>query len=176
MLKVKIEIGQEEAAAVRELALLSPEIAKKRKPIRVLSVIAVVLMGFAAVINFLNHSLGYALLGLILAIIFGWLAFDKGIAFQNFILKKHQNKSDNRLISGFREYHFDDDGVGVSSEIGQSTNKWDAFKYWGIFKNYIYLRRLDNQILLVKISDLSKEDYALLISILEAHLTQTKTA
>ena len=41
---------------------------------------------------------------------------------------------DNNLTSGRREYCFDTNGITVSSDIGNGTNNWNAFKCWGILK------------------------------------------
>lgn len=83
-----------------------------------------------------------------------------------------QKNTDDKLKSGSREYSFDDEGVTVSSEFGCGISKWAAFKCWGIFKEYVYLKRIDNQLILVKKHNLTKEDYETLLSILNTHLAQ----
>lgn len=62
---------------------------------------------------------------------------------------------DNNITSGRREYCFDTNGITVSSDIGNGTNNWNAFKCWGIFKNYIYIKSINNSIILVNQNDLS---------------------
>lgn len=174
MIKTKIEISEDELTILREIALANPKIVKKRKQARIYSVIVVISMAILAVLNFIDHSYGYGLFCLLFVVGFGWLAFEGGTTIQNLAYKKMQNKSDDRMKSGLRKYNFDIDGVIVLSEVGESKYKWDAFNCWGLFKNYVYLRKIDNQMILVKTDDLSKDEYDRLISILNEHLTQEK--
>lgn len=52
------------------------------------------------------------------------------------------------------------------------VNKWDAFQWWCVFKNYIYLQTSTKKIVLVKKSNLTPEDYESLISLLSTHVQQ----
>ena len=83
-----------------------------------------------------------------------------------------QPKMDNKLTSGKREYCFDTDGVAVSSDIGNGTNHWNAFKCWGIFRNYIYIRTIKNEMVLVNQNDLSENDVKELKSLLSQNLKE----
>lgn len=139
------------------------------KPLFILSGSA---LAIYTIVHFLNHSLGNSLLALTLAVLFAWAATSGVVFYQNFIIKKQQNKANDKLKSGRREYNFDIDGVTILSEIGCGLNKWEAFKCWGIFKEYVYLKRIDNQMLLVKRTDLPKEDYETLLSLLNTNLVQ----
>lgn len=174
MIKTKIEISEEEVAALREIMMASPKNVKKRKRVRVISAIMSIVMAIYIVISFVIHAYAYLLFGFVFAIFFVWMTINGGAFLQNLVYKKAQNRMDDRLKSGLREYHFDMDGVTVSSEFGCSLNKWDVFKCWGIFKEYIYLRKIDNQMILVKKSNLLKEDYENLLSLLNTYLTEEK--
>ena len=46
-------------------------------------------------------------------------------------------------------------GVTIDSETGHTKSNWNAFKLWGIYKNYIYVRRIDDGMILINKNDLS---------------------
>ena len=150
MIKTKIEITPKEESALREIMMASPVNARKRKRVRIISAIISIIMVIYTIISFSIHAYENLLLGFTFTIFFAWAAIGGVVFWQNFIYKKMQNKLDSKLKSGFREYNFDVDGVTISSEFGCGLNKWEAFKCWGIFKEYIYLRKIDNQMILVK--------------------------
>lgn len=172
MIKAKTEITQNEVSVIREIMLASPKNLNKRKLARVFSAIMSIIMVIYTVACFLDRAIVYSLLGLAFTVFFVWVTLGGAAFYQEFIYKKLQNKIDDKLKSGSREYRFDDDGVTVSSEFGCGISNWDAFKCWGIFKEYVYLKRIDNQLILVKKRNLSKEDYEALLSILNTHLAQ----
>lgn len=174
MIKAKLEIGQEEVSALREIMMANPKNVKKRKYVRIFSVIMAIVMAICTVVCFLEDAFGYSLLGLVFIIFLAWVTLGGATFYQDFIYKKLQNKTDGKLKSGMREYSFDLDGVTVTSEVGYGLNKWEAFKCWGIFKEYVYLKRIDNQMILLKKNDLSKEDYEVLLSLLNTYLTEEK--
>lgn len=72
------------------------------------------------------------------------------------------------------EYIFDSDGVTTISEPEYVTSKykWDAFQWWCVFKNYIYLQTFTKKMVLVKKSNLTPEDYESLVSLLSTHVQQ----
>lgn len=174
MIQTKIEITPKEEAALREILMANPVNANKRKRVRIISAIISIIMAIYTIISFSIHAYENLLLGFAFTIFFAWATIGGIVFWQNFIYKKMQNKLDNKLKSGFREYTFDIDGVTISSKFGCGLNKWEAFKCWGIFKEYIYLRKIDNQMILVKKNNLSKEDYETLLSLLNSYLTQEK--
>ena len=63
-------------------------------------------------------------------------------------------------------------GITVSSDIGNGTNHWNAFKCWGIFRNYIYIRTIKNEMVLVNQNDLSENDVKELKSLLSQNLKE----
>lgn len=172
MIQAKIEINQEELSILREIMMANPINVKKRKRSRIIFASMAIVMAIYTIVHFLNHSSGNSLLALTLTVFFTWAATSGVVFYQNFIIKKQQNKANDKLKSGGREYNFDIDGVTILSEIGWGLNKWEAFKCWGIFKEYVYLKRIDNQMLLVKRTDLPKEDYEALLSLLNTNLVQ----
>lgn len=60
----------------------------------------------------------------------------------------------------------------LNPEYVTSKYKWDAFQWWCVFKNYIYLQTSTKKIVLVKKSNLTPEDYESLISLLSTHVQQ----
>ena len=120
-------------------------------------VIAAFIMGLFALGTFLDRFIldcfiEYTLIFLAFAIIFLWLA-KVGLYYeQDLIFKIIQNKSLDNLKNGTIEYIFDSDGVTTISEPEYVTSKykWDAFQWWCVFKNYIYLQTSTKKIVLVK--------------------------
>ena len=76
--------------------------------------------------------------------------------FLRMILRHAQNKMDINLISGLREYEFDLDGIIIKSNMGIEKGNWNAFKCWGIMENYIYIKDLNEGVLLVRQNELSE--------------------
>lgn len=74
------------------------------------------------------------------------------------------------MKSGVREYEFSENGVAIRSEIGRSENKWSAFKLWGTYEDYIYLRRVDDGMILVDKGNLSGDDVDELVALLNANI------
>ena len=174
MIKTKMEISQEEITVLREIMMANPQNVEKRKWARIICAVMAVIMCIYTVACFLDQAIGDSVIGLAFTIFFIWVTTVGATFYQETIYKKVQDKADDRLKSGVRECVFDSDGVTVSSEVGCGTYKWDAFQCWGVFKDYIYLKRIDNQMVLVKKSSLFKEDYDALVSLLNTYLTKEK--
>ena len=118
MIQAKIEINQEELSILREIMMANPINVKKRKRSRIIFASMAIALAIYTIVHFLNHSLGNSLLALTLAVLFAWAATSGVVFYQNFIIKKQQNKANDKLKSGRREYNFDIDGVTILSEIG----------------------------------------------------------
>ena len=65
---------------------------------------------------------------------------------------------------------FSEESISIKSEIAEGVNLWTAYKDWGFYENYIYIRNLSNQVILVRQSELSAEDHAWLVDLLTRHL------
>ncbi|WP_455391137.1 YcxB family protein [Frisingicoccus sp.] len=174
MVNAKIEIGQEEMTTLIEIMLNSPVNVKKRKIGRIFSTICLVVMIFYTVFVFSIHDYALIFVGVAFVILFAWFSLNGGVTLQKSVYKRMEKKLDEKLKSGIREYSFDMNGVSVVSDIGSGFNKWDAFKSWGEFKEYIYLKRYDDQTIIVKRRDLSKEEYDELLTLLKKNLTEEK--
>ena len=174
MIKTKMEISQEEIKVLREIIMANPKNVKKRRWARIICAVMAVIMCIYTVTCFLDKAIGNSVIGLAFTIYFIWVTTVGSTFYQDTIYKKVQDKADDRLMSGVREYVFDSDGVTISSELGYSTYKWVAFQCWGVFNDYIYLKKIDNLMVLVKKSSLLKEDYEALMSLLNTYLTQEK--
>lgn len=174
MIKTKLDLGQDELKVLREIFLANSKLQKGRKIGQVVCVIGAFIMGIDTLVCYLNHLIGYALLSLVLAVILIWGA-KAGIYFeQDVIYKMLENKALGDLKGATIEYIFDSDGLITISESEHVTSKykWDAFQGWSIFKNYVYLQIVHKRIALVKISNLTLEDYDSLISLLSTHVQQ----
>lgn len=174
MIKTKLNLGPDEFKVIREIILAHPKIQRSRKFCQIVCIIGAIIMGIDTLTSFLDHLTGNALISLVLVIIFIWDA-KVGLYYeQDLIFKIIQNKSLDNLKNGTIEYIFDSDGVTTISEPEYVTSKykWDAFQWWCVFKNYIYLQTSTKKIVLVKKSNLTPKDYESLISLLSTHVQQ----
>lgn len=174
MIKTKLNLGPDEFKVIREISFARPSIKKNRKILQIVCVIGAFIMGINTLTSFLDHSIGNALISLACLIAFIWCA-KVGLYYeQDLIFKIIQNKSLDNFKNGTIEYIFDSDGVTTISELEYVTSKykWDAFQWWCVFKNYIYLQTSTKKIVLVKKSNLTPEDYESLISLLSTHVQQ----
>ena len=153
MVRYNIEIGQQEQDILKEIVLASDKNVKKRKFATGLSSVMAVIMLIYTILCFMNIING-------------------ANTFQKKVINIVHSKMDNKLTSGKREYCFDTDGITVSSDIGNGTNHWNAFKCWGIFRNYIYVRTIKNEMILVNQNDLSESDVKELKSLLSQNLKE----
>ena len=173
MIKTKSDFGPDEFKVIREIILAHPRLQKKRKIGQMACVIAAFLMVLFALGTFLDRFildcfLEYTLIFLAFAIFFIWFAKVGIYLEQDLVFKVIQNKTFDNVKNGTIEYIFDSDGVTTifEPEYVTSKYKWDAFQWWCVFKNYIYLQTSTKKIVLVKKSNLTPEDYESLISLL----------
>ena len=94
--------------------------------------------------------LGFAVLFLLI------ILFSK--KFQLSIMQKVMKKKNNAVLGGTLEYVIDDDGVAITSPLGTGKNNWSAFDRWGEQDGYIYLVRLDNNVVLMDKSRLTPDE------------------
>lgn len=174
MIKTKTDFGPDEFKVLREIILAHPRLQKKRKIGQTACVIVAFIEGLFALVTFLDRFIEYTLVLLAFAIFFIWLA-KVGLYYeQDLIFKVIQNKALDNVKNGTIEYIFDSDGITTISEPECVTSKykWDAFQWWCVFKNYIYLQTFTKKMVLVKKSNLTPEDYESLISLLSTHVQQ----
>lgn len=179
MIKTKSDFGPDEFKVIREIILAHPRLQKKRKIGQMACVIAAFLMVPFALGTFLDRFIldcfiEYTLIFLAFAIFFIWFAKVGIYLEQDLVFKVIQNKTFDNVKNGTIEYIFDSDGVTTifEPEYVTSKYKWDAFQWWCVFKNYIYLQTSTKKIVLVKKSNLTPEDYESLISLLSTHVQQ----
>ena len=179
MIKTKSDFGPDEFKVIREIILAHPRLQKKRKIGQMACVIAAFLMVLFALGTFLDRFIldcfiEYTLIFLAFAIFFIWFAKVGIYLEQDLVFKVIQNKTFDNVKNGTIEYIFDSDGVTTIFEPEYITSKykWDAFQWWCVFKNYIYLQTSTKKIVLVKKSNLTPEDYESLISLLSTHVQQ----
>lgn len=147
MIKTKSDFGPDEFKVIREIILAHPRLQKKRKIGQMACVIAAFLMVLFALGTFLDRFIldcfiEYTLIFLAFAIFFIWFAKVGIYLEQDLVFKVIQNKTFDNVKNGTIEYIFDSDGVTTifEPEYVTSKYKWDAFQWWCVFKNYIYLQ------------------------------------
>ena len=86
------------------------------------------------------------------------------------VLKKSVTAMDKELKSGYRKYTFSEEGILLKSEVSEGNTAWTLYKDWEIYGNYICIRNLSNENVLVKQDKLSAEERTWLIDLLTRHL------
>ena len=168
MIRYKIDISQKECDALIEIQLKHSVSRGIQNFFRI--VLAILAIALLYCTFFLRQTTESKILGIVSAAFFLWIATVGMIAYQKFLLKKVQNKLDKRATFGEREYGFDQDGVIVWTDFSYSELQWEAFKNWGIFKDYIYLTTIAEQRILVRKDELSEEDREELFDLLNANV------
>ena len=161
MVRYKTEADDREQRVLAEISLNTPVNRKKRKSTVMVSVIlSVIYAAFSARGVKANGFLllGFALVFLLIAL------FSK--KFQLFIVLRLMKKRNKALAGKTVEYAIDGDGVEITSSLGTGKNNWLAFNRCGEQDGYIYLVRLDNNVVLIDKSRLSPEELKELESLL----------
>ena len=158
MVHYKFYFGEEEAEVLQRIALSSRANVKRRRIASAVSA-GMAILCLAAAISFFRRGFprGGVSMSLFAAFFFAVL-FGGAKWFQRVVLRRAMKGMDRSLYSGEREYFFDSDGVQVVSELGTGKNHWRAFRCWGEIEHYLYLKRLDNQVVLIDREKLSAEE------------------
>ncbi len=163
MVRYKTEADDREQRALAEISLNTPVNRKKRKSTVMVSVILSVIYATFSAWLFARgvKANGFLLLGF--ALVFLLIAlFSK--KFQLFIVLRLMKKRNKALAGKTVEYAID--GVEITSSLGTGKNNWSAFNRYGEQDGYIYLVRLDNNVVLIDKSRLSPEELKELESLL----------
>lgn len=171
MINYKMKIEDRDISVLKDIVLLDPVNARKRKVGRVM-LLVLALFWFLAALLYLsqrkvNDGIGLLIIALI-CVVFSVLI----PGYQKFILNRRYKKMNSQILSGTREYSFDENGVKIVSEYGSGTYNWESFAYWGIYKDYIYLKRVDGHFALADQKLLSEDDFVGLKELLEKHCKQ----
>ena len=169
MVKYSCEMGPQEQGVLVELALANPKNVRRRKIAKILAGVMIPLMLLYLVV--LAHRMSEQIMGLLFLVFLG-VVFRVPYELQKRILTQVQSKADNRLVSGWREYAFDEDGIKISSDLGTGEHRWNGFSCWGVFNNYVYVREINNEMILVSRDHLSKAEDGELLRLLREHLPE----
>ena len=131
-----------------EITLQSDVYRKRRKVVTIISVIMCIICLPSGMLSFM---LGRAEMGSTF--------YDSLGNFSIFCMRREKvrRKHDLRdlrnaqkaLVSGHRKYIFSEESTSIKSEIAEGVNLWTAYRDWGFYENYIYIRNLSNQVILV---------------------------
>lgn len=166
MVRYKTEPGEKEQKILAEISLNTPNNLKRRKVTSVVSAVLCVIYAAFAVWMFVRGVVdnGFLLLGFAVLFLLIILFSKK---FQLSIMQKVMKKKNNAVLGGTFEYVIDDDGVAITSPLGTGKNNWSAFDRWGEQDGYIYLVRLDNNVVLMDKSRLTPDELKELERLLE---------
>lgn len=170
MLEYEIEIGKEEQDALLEITLQSDVYRKRRKVVAIASVIMCVICLPCGMLSLMLDRAEMASLFMILFAGFLYFACGGKKVQQRARLKRFYANAQKALVSGHRKYIFNEESISIKSEIAEGVNLWTAYKDWGFYENYIYIRNLSNQVLLVRQNELAPEKHAWLVDLLTRHL------
>lgn len=170
MVVYRMDLSPEKRAAAIDVALASPENARRRKVGgRVLLVLGALIVLDAALVLALRGPNAPRLA--LLAIGVATLALSRCLEpFQRLVMRKSERLLDESFRSGVVEYRFDDDGVTIESRVGHSVCYWSSFREYGTAGSYLYLKRGDNRLVLVDKNDLSEAELAELTRLVSAHV------
>lgn len=170
MLECEIEIGKEERDALLEITLNSKEYRKKRKAEAIKFSILIVACILIIIWRVTNSDTRLVVLCSLLAAYSLFMICGGSKLMQKTVLKKSVTAMDKELKSGYRKYTFSEDGILLKSEVSEGNTAWTLYKDWEIYGNYICIRNLSNENVLVKQDKLSAEERTWLIDLLTRHL------
>lgn len=166
MVQYELEIGEEEKNILMEIALQSNINRKKRQKAAPLCLVLAFAFLFLGIRTFFYGPNLAMFIYLMLTAFSFFLTMGGSKMFQKVVLKRAMAKADTALYSGKRNYIFDDNGVEITSFAGNGRYYWSSFKYWGTLNHYIYIRRIDNQVILIDKNKLSKNELNELLELL----------
>lgn len=157
MVRYKTEVGEREQKILTEISLNTPNNLKMSRVTSIVSAVLCVIYAAFAVWMFAHGVVGYGFLLLGFAVLFLLiiLFFKK---FQLGVMQKVMKKKNTAFSGVTFEYVIDDDGVAITSPLGTGKNNWSAFDRWGEQDGYIYLVRLDNNVVLMDKSRLTPDE------------------
>ncbi len=85
-------------------------------------------------------------------------------------LRKQMIEADQSFSYDSIDYRFAQDGVSISSSLGESQLRWDAFCSYEVDDGFLCLMRRDNHIILVKLSELPQADQEALLQLIAANV------
>ena len=167
MVEYDLIMGEEELEVLKELSLRTGVCLEQRKK-AVPSFL--ILFGACLAIGILNllsdnWLVGVALLGLSGVFLYYLCGGFKKQQRAN--ITKEMDRWDRSLKEGTRHFTFDKEGIKSVSELGKTEYLWNAFQYWGTFYEYIYLMKVDNQVILIDQDKLSENELEELKRLLE---------
>lgn len=171
MVTYRMQLSDEVNDVAIDIALESPENARRRRIARPVLVVAGVALLACAVGELLFDNAVVAVVYLAVGVV-ALLFAVKERAFQRFVLRRSATLVDKAFRSGEAAYTFDDEGVTIESDLGHSVCYWNSFAGYGTWLHYLYVKRGDNRIVLVDTSALAPADLDELRSLLAAHLRE----
>lgn len=175
MIVYKTDLTDEKRKTLIEIALESQKNIRKRKVIMPICAIFAVLEIPIGLYFCIKGAYSSGIFLLICGFIMLFLAF-KAKNFQRFALRMVEKQADKQKDRAFQEgiveYVFDDEGIIVKSQVGNGQNYWSAFKEYGNFGKYIYIKRKDNQTILVDKNDLTSNEIDELLSLLSNNINR----
>lgn len=169
MVRYQLNVNREVTDMLVNISLSKPALIKKRKNVAALLWVLSILSFLFSAFRFMNGSSGITL------IIYGFIFMIPALSvksMQKAALQKNLKNLDRIMSSGTVEYLFDENGVQIKSEMGESQLHWDAFPRYTVSGDFLCLERRDSRVVLVKQSELSKEDLQELLCLLEANIPQ----
>lgn len=169
MVSYKTNLTAEKRKKLIEIALGSQKNIRKRKVITPICFVLAILE-IPIAINFcINGVYVSGITLLIFGFLMLFLAF-KAKNFQRFALMQVEKQLDTSFQEGVVEYIFDNDGIVIKSQVGNGQNYWNAFKEYGNFEEYIFIKRKDNAMILVDKNDLTSNETDELLSLLSNNI------
>ncbi len=151
MIHVEMNFGEKEKDILVDLSLEDSRQKKFQKTIRIILIplsIFVILCGLFA------SDPPLVIIGLVILL----LVLFALKPYQKFVIKTALNRMDSKMTSGIRIYDINEEGITIKSELGEGQTNWNGFISSGEKENYIWIRRIDNQMILIEKNNLSSEE------------------
>lgn len=160
-IETTVMFGQEEQEALMGISMASAQGKKARRRLTVYCAL------MALVFGVLSRLDGDIFWGIAAVIILAFGLISPGII-QKGVLKHAYKKADPRMIGGERFYRIDDSGIMVRSPVSNGTTDWKGFSERGEYSHYIWIMRMDRQVVLVDKNKLTQEEMDTLQKYLQA--------
>lgn len=156
MLRCVIIPDQETSDVMVEVALHSKENRRNQKVLRIVYVAMAVLLFALELFSMARGEGPSVVLTVFAVLLLGVVAW--GVEpLCRFRLRGAAGRIDDEVRSARREYVLSDEGVSVESKYGSGEWIWDAFEEWGMCGRYLYLRRVDHEVIVINTDALSSD-------------------
>lgn len=150
MIEIIQRLGEEEQEVLLNLSLKSRQGKKRSRQMTIYFAVMALLFCF---LSRLDGDITWGIAGVVLLVI--GLVLPRTM--MKILMKRAYRNMDPRMTSGERRYQIDAAGVTVISEVTSGTTAWSGFSEWGEYGNYLWIMRMDHNVVLINRNNLTPE-------------------